>query len=131
MDSGCHQTLLPHEDGSCVQPPDASKPHVRWCGRVPGRNPRHPTRSHSFLLLNAFNDSPIVEGVCLRHSDGPMNIKMRLSWLVSLLLIFHNVNAFAEPGVSPTNTVRIAAAQAGRRVIDFRLKLEEALSAVW
>ena len=21
------------------------KPHVRWCGRVPGRNPRHPTRS--------------------------------------------------------------------------------------
>src|SRR5437773_11613754 len=45
MDSGCHQTLLPHEDGSCVQPPDASKPHVRWCGRMPGRNPRHPTRS--------------------------------------------------------------------------------------
>ena len=21
------------------------KPYVRWCGRVPGRNPRHPTRS--------------------------------------------------------------------------------------
>ena len=20
------------------------KPYVRWCGRVPGRNPRHPTR---------------------------------------------------------------------------------------
>ena len=29
-----------------VQPPDAEKPHVRWCcGRVPGRNPRHSTRS--------------------------------------------------------------------------------------
>ena len=23
-------------------------PHVRWCGRVPGRNPRHPTRSSPF-----------------------------------------------------------------------------------
>jgi len=23
------------------------KPHVRWWGRVPGRNPRHPTRSSS------------------------------------------------------------------------------------
>src|SRR2546422_57795 len=84
---------------------------------------------HSFLLLNAFNDSSIVEGAFLRHSVGLMNIKMRLSWLVSLL-IFHNVNAFAEPGVSPTNTVRIAAAQAARRAIDFRLKPEEALSAV-
>jgi hypothetical protein len=32
------------------RPPDGptagcGKPHVRWCGRVPGRNPRHPTRS--------------------------------------------------------------------------------------
>jgi hypothetical protein len=25
------------------------KPHVRWCGRVPGRNPRHPTRSASLM----------------------------------------------------------------------------------
>ena len=24
------------------------KPYVRWCGRVPGRNPRHPTRSTRF-----------------------------------------------------------------------------------
>src|SRR5438046_9651995 len=53
MDSGCHQTLLPHEDGSCVQPPDASKPHVRWCGRMPGRNPRHPTRSDGCTQAHA------------------------------------------------------------------------------
>ena len=26
----------------------AAKPHVRWCGRVPGRNPRHPTRSGQY-----------------------------------------------------------------------------------
>ena len=38
--------------GSCgreVKPPGSTagygKPLVRWCGRVPGRNPRHPTRS--------------------------------------------------------------------------------------
>ena len=30
------------------------KPHVRWCGRVPGRNPQHPTRSpDSQRLANA------------------------------------------------------------------------------
>ena len=27
------------------QPPDARKPHVRWCGRGDGRNPVTPTRS--------------------------------------------------------------------------------------
>src|SRR5207245_10873197 len=34
-------------EGSTLDGPTAGcgKPHVRWCGRVPGRNPRHPTRS--------------------------------------------------------------------------------------
>ena len=31
------------------QPPDARKPHVRWCGRGDGRNPVTPTRSISIL----------------------------------------------------------------------------------
>src|SRR5450432_785701 len=42
---------LPDAIGSCgdVRPPGSTagcgKPHVRWCGRVTGRNPRHSTRS--------------------------------------------------------------------------------------
>ena len=31
------------------QPPDARKPHVRWCGRGDGRNPVTPTRSGAFV----------------------------------------------------------------------------------
>src|SRR5688572_3951917 len=42
-----------------VQPPDAGKPHVRWCGRVPGRNLRHSTRSGlAAPLLIYGNDAP-------------------------------------------------------------------------
>src|SRR5206468_7485027 len=36
----------------------------------------------------------------------------------------------AEPALVPTNLVRVAAAQAARRVIPFRLKPDEALAAV-
>src|SRR2546425_1109481 len=79
---------------------------------------------------SGLNDSRIVEAVCLRHSDGPMDIRIHFGWLVFLLLLFHISVSFAEPGASPTNTVRIAAAQAERRVVDFRLKPEEALAAV-
>ena len=51
--------------------------------------------------------------------------------LISLLLIFHAASAFAAaPILLPTNTVRIAAASAARRVIDFWLKPDEALAAV-
>jgi predicted amidohydrolase len=64
------------------------------------------------------------------HSDRPMNARMHLRRLGSLFLIFHAVAAFSGHGASPTNTVRIAAAQAARRVIDFRLKPNEALAAV-
>lgn len=60
-----------------------------------------------------------------------MKTKARLGWLATLLLISHAAAAFAAERISsPTNTVRIAAAQAARRVIDFRLKPEAALAAV-
>ena len=32
------------------------KPYVRWCGRVPGRNPRYPTRSIAITVA----PTPIV-----------------------------------------------------------------------
>jgi predicted amidohydrolase len=50
--------------------------------------------------------------------------------LAFLLLLFHFVGVGAETSTTPTNTVRIAAAQAARRVVDFRLKPDEALAAV-
>ena len=58
-----------------------------------------------------------------------MNIKMRLGWFVSLLT-FPLLVSVAGAGAAPTNTVRVAAAQAVRRVVDFRLKPVEALAAV-
>src|SRR3989475_1819770 len=59
-----------------------------------------------------------------------MNIKMPLGWLLPLLLMFHVLVSVAGPGLTPTNTVRVAAAQAARRVVDFRLKPAEALAGV-
>jgi len=60
-----------------------------------------------------------------------MKTKAHVGWLAILLLISHSAAALAaEPIASPTNTVRVAAAQAARRVIDFRLKTDEALAAV-
>jgi predicted amidohydrolase len=52
-------------------------------------------------------------------------------WLATLLIMAHAAVVFAaEAGASSTNTVRIAAAQAARRVVDFRLDPVEALTAV-
>jgi predicted amidohydrolase len=59
-----------------------------------------------------------------------MNTKARLCRVLSQLLIAHATIAFAEPSQPSTTTVRVAAAQAAGRVIDFRLKPEEALAAV-
>jgi predicted amidohydrolase len=59
-----------------------------------------------------------------------MKTKTRLARLAVLLLMFQVSVAFGEPGAPATNTVRVAAAQAARRVIDFRLKPDEALAAV-
>src|SRR3954467_11897886 len=52
-------------------------------------------------------------------------------WLVLAALIGQTDATFAAEPVGPaTNTVRVAAAQAARRVVDFRLKPAEALAAV-
>ncbi|PYI86875.1 MAG: hypothetical protein DME26_08100 [Verrucomicrobia bacterium] len=60
-----------------------------------------------------------------------MKTKARLGWFTTLLLLFHAVTASAAESSAPsTNMVRIAAAQAARRVVDFRLKQDEALAAV-
>src|SRR5262249_36039416 len=45
-------------------------------------------------------------------------------------LMFISPIALAEPSVPSTNMVRVAAAQAARRVIDFHLNPDEALAAV-
>jgi predicted amidohydrolase len=57
-------------------------------------------------------------------------MKAQTGLAVFALIILHTDCTFAESSVSSTNTVRIAAAQAARRVVDFRLKPEEALAAV-
>src|SRR6185369_16647376 len=44
--------------------------------------------------------------------------------------VFCAAVALAGPGTPSTNTVRISAAQAARRVVDFRLQPEEAFAAV-
>ncbi|MGI8605470.1 MAG: nitrilase-related carbon-nitrogen hydrolase [Verrucomicrobiales bacterium] len=57
-----------------------------------------------------------------------MNAKVRLGRLASVLLV--SQVALADPVALPSSMVRIAAAQAARRVIDFRCNPEEALVAV-
>ncbi len=59
-----------------------------------------------------------------------MKTEARLARLASLLLMFQVGVALGAVGAPATNTVRVAAAQAARRVIDFRLKPDEALAAV-
>src|SRR6266567_1050907 len=60
-----------------------------------------------------------------------MKTRMLPGRLAIPLLFAHAAAAFAvEPIAPPANTVRIAAAQAARRVIDFRLKSDEALAVV-
>src|SRR5437762_12498245 len=60
-----------------------------------------------------------------------MKARTCLGWLATGLLVAQTATAIAaEPGAPSANTVRIAAAQAARRVIDFRLKSDEALAAV-
>lgn len=60
-----------------------------------------------------------------------MKIRIRPAWLAIPLLIANTAAAFAaDPVAAATKTVRVAAAQAAGRVIDFRLKPEEALAGV-
>ena len=49
-------------------------------------------------------------------------------WLLGVFILTRGVVNGAEP--APTNTVRVAAAQAAKRLIDFHLKPAEALAAV-
>jgi predicted amidohydrolase len=60
-----------------------------------------------------------------------MKTLKRPGWLAALLLLSLAVCGFADKRTLPsTNTIRVAAAQAARRVVDFRLKPDEALAAV-
>ena len=60
-----------------------------------------------------------------------MKSSVRLGWLPILLLLAQTAAGLpAETRSASTNTVRIAAAQAARRVVDFRLNPNEALAAV-
>src|SRR6266540_1379900 len=45
----CHQILRPPFNTSLNSTAGCGKPHVWWCGRVPGRNPRRPTRSPALM----------------------------------------------------------------------------------
>src|SRR6266851_9386827 len=60
-------------EGSTRDGPTAGcgKPHVRWCGRVPGRNPRHPTRSGGgHAKRGPFRDASAVAAVPRRMAKG-------------------------------------------------------------
>ena len=60
-----------------------------------------------------------------------MKTRTHLGWLATGLLVAQTATAIAAESSTPsTNTVRIAAAQAAQRVVDFRLKPDEALKAV-
>lgn len=60
-----------------------------------------------------------------------MKTKARAGCIVTLVLIFELAVGFAVEPISPsTNTVRMAAAQAARRLVDFHLQPAEALAAI-
>jgi predicted amidohydrolase len=59
-----------------------------------------------------------------------MNTKGRLTLFTIFALFFQTVSLVAAQSGTSSNTVRVAAAQAARRVIDFRLNATEALAAV-
>jgi predicted amidohydrolase len=69
----------------------------------------------------------IVGAESLLHCGAVMKATP-LGWLMLLLLAWPVL--IAAPNAPSTNTVRIAAAQAARRVVDFRLGSDEALEAV-
>src|SRR5215218_8022445 len=59
-----------------------------------------------------------------------MNTRTRLRWFGFLLFVAGTAVSFSAPAATSPSTVRIAAAQAARRVVDFRLKPDEALATV-
>src|SRR5712692_7891279 len=70
-------------EGSTLDGPTAGcgKPHVRWCGRVPGRNPRHPTRSRTVRIWGKLSDiwlyrvALTLVCVWIRFPAGPADLK--------------------------------------------------------
>jgi hypothetical protein len=59
-----HPTLRPPCKAPLRSTAGCGNPHVRWCGRVPGRNsPGHPTRSISASLREAFLSPPCHRGL--------------------------------------------------------------------
>src|SRR4051794_26873263 len=76
-------------------------------------------------------ESPIVTTASLAHYEVLMKTRIRAGRLAIPLLIALASAALAiEPTALPTNTVRVAAAQAARRVIDFHFNANDALAAV-
>jgi predicted amidohydrolase len=59
-----------------------------------------------------------------------MNSRGHIHLFAIIVLSFHDFSLCAAQTSAPSNTVRIAAAQAAGRVIDFRLNAEKALAAV-
>src|ERR1017187_8383173 len=59
----CKPVRLPGSTAGC------GKPHVRWCGRVAGRNPRHSTRSR---LPNRSTERGTEPPLCERRV-GPLS----------------------------------------------------------
>src|ERR1041385_5565887 len=59
-----------------------------------------------------------------------MNTRTRLRWFGFLLCVAGTAGSFSALAAPSTNTVRIAAAQAAQRVVDFHFKPDEALAAV-
>src|SRR5262245_58250704 len=63
--------------------------------------------------------------------DGRNHTTAHRVWLAVLLLILRAAfGVAADPVTSPASTIRVAAAQAAKRVIDFRLKPNEVLAGV-
>src|ERR1044072_3042586 len=83
---------------------------------------RSRTASHSVLDCH----SRIVEVVEQGHSS----IVMKARTLAASILCVSLLACAGEPKQPSTTTVRIAAAQAARRTIDFHLKPAQALAAV-
>src|SRR5213593_1567317 len=77
------------------------------------------------------DNSRIVEAVRFPHPLSPMKATECLGWVTIVLLMSQAAPSLAaETRSASTNTVRIAAAQAARRVVDFHFNADEALAAV-
>src|SRR5205814_1173757 len=102
MDSGCHQTLLPHEDGSCVQPPDASNPHVLEEFHVSGTaQTKHKLHARLRHLKNGrLTDHTFPEGERVPIADV-QHRRVQFSYHDGKDFVFSDVETFEELTISP------------------------------